>query len=252
MEINLIFILISAVAGLFIGILIKGKETARIEKEKKEFAEKYEQATLEIKKLTETLAGKETELTLYQDFKKQITEDFTSIANQVIKDEQKDLREQNKETIEEKLKPLKENFDKFREKIEEFNKQGIVNTATIKTQIETMMTESTAIKTTADDLSRAIKANAQARGVFGEIILDNILKQTGLINKNDDAVKGNYITQKIFKDLANPNANPKPDAVVYLPDNKHIIIDSKCPLNNFVEYCKNNDASCTWNLGDKR
>ena len=243
MEITLIFILVAAITGLFIGILIKGKETARIEKEKKEFAEKYEQATLEVKKLTETLAEKQTELTFYQDFKKQITEDFTAIANKVIKEEQSDLREQNKETIEEKLKPLKENFDKFKEKIEEFNKQGMVNTATIKTQIETMMTESTAIKTTADELSKAIKANAQARGVFGEIILDNILKQTGLINKKDDEIKGNYITQKIFKDLTNPNENPKPDAVVYLPDNKHIIIDSKCPLNNFIEYCKSNDEN---------
>lgn len=110
----------------------------------------------------------------------------------MIKEEQSDLREQNREALDEKLKPLKENFDKFREKVEEFNKQGESNTATIKTQIETLLKESFAIKTTAEDLSNAMKANSQARGVFGEMILENLLQQSGLINKK--AMKRKEIT----------------------------------------------------------
>lgn len=202
---------------------------------------KNDKLSEQIQILTNELSEDKTKLDMLSELQKLIKEDFTVIANKVIKEEQSDLREQNREALEEKLKPLKEDFYKFREKIEEFNKQGENNTTVIKTQIQTLVNESLAIKTTANDLSSAIKANSQVRGAFGEMILENLLQQSGLINKNDDMEKGNYITQHTFTDLSDLGNRPRPDAVVFFPDNKHIIIDSKCPLNNFVEFINSND-----------
>lgn len=212
-------------------------------KEKDSLMSKKDRLSEQIQQLTNELSEDKTKLDMLSEMQKLIKEDFTVIANKVIKEEQSDLREQNREAIEEKLKPLKENFDKFREKVEEFNKQGENNTAVIKTQIQTLVNESLAIKTTANDLSSAIKANSQVRGAFGEMILENLLQQAGLINKNDDMEKGNYITQHTFTDLSDLGTRPRPDAVVFFPDNKHIIIDSKCPLNNFVEFINSKDDS---------
>lgn len=200
-----------------------------VQKENKELAE-------QINKLSNELSADKTKLEMLTELQKIVKEDFTAIANKVIKDEQSDLREQNREALEEKLKPIKENFEQFREKVEEFNKQGESNTATIKEKIETLVKESLSIKTTATDLTNAIKANSQVRGEFGEMILDNLLKQAGLVNKKDDEEKGNYITQQTFKDVSSPTERPRPDVVLYLPENKNIIIDSKCPLNNFIEF----------------
>lgn len=223
---SLIFI-IAFVFGLVVMYILKNKDISKLEKEN-------------IQLLTEKNYLKE-QIKSLDDIQKLIKEDFTAIANKVIKDEQQDLRAQNKEVIEEKLKPIKENFEQFKAKIEDFNKLEENNNATLKLQIENLVKESVNIKNTANDLCSAIKNNAQARGDFGEIILENLLSQAGLINKNDDEIKGNYITQHTFKDITDVSAHPRPDAVVYFPDNKHIIIDSKCPLNNFIDFTNTND-----------
>ncbi len=207
-----------------------------VQKENKELVEK-------INQLSNELSADKTKLEMFSELQKMVKEDFTAIANKVIKDEQSDLREQNREALEEKLKPIKENFEQFKEKVEEFNKQGESNTATIKEKIENLVKESLSIKTTATDLTNAIKANSQARGEFGEIILDNLLKQAGLINKKEDEEKGNYVTQQTFKDISAPSERPRPDVVIYLPENKNIIIDSKCPLKNFIDFCNSNDEN---------
>ena len=233
----LIFLfLLTFIFGLFIGIYIKNQETKRLVFEKNELKLNNDKLCEQVKNLTEINSCDKIKLDMFNELQKLIKEDFSAIANKVIKEEQSDLREQNREALEEKLKPLKENFDKFKEKVEEFNKQGGTNTEVIKSQIELLLKESSSIRNAANDLSNALKANSQARGVFGEMILENLLEQSGLINKNDDTEKGNYITQHVFKDLTNASERPKPDAVVFFPNDKNIIIDAKCPLNNFVEF----------------
>ena len=238
-----IIAIITLIIGLVLGIFIKKSETDSLLKEKNNYIQKNNELNAEIQKLNSEIASDKTKLEMLAQLREMVEKDFTAIANKVIKEEQSDLREQNREALEEKIKPLKENFERFKEKVEEFNKQGETNTATIKTQIEMLLKESTSIKTTANDLSNAIKSNSQVRGDFGEIILENLLQQAGLINKNDDTEKGNYITQHTYKDLSAPTERPRPDAVVFFPDNKNIVIDSKCPLNNFVEFanCREND-----------
>lgn len=258
---------ITLIIGLFIGLNLKNSETKKLSEENsdlkqenkslvekvenliaqshsdkakveilEEVQKKNEELSAKINELSGELSADKTKLDILEKLQDIIKKDFTEIANKVIKEEQSDLREQNREALEEKLKPIKENFEKFREKVEEFNKQGESNTATIKEKIENLVQESLSIKTTATDLTNAIKANSQARGEFGEIILENLLKQAGLINKKDDEEKGNYITQQTFKDSSSPSERPRPDVVVYLPENKNIVIDSKCPLNNFIDF----------------
>lgn len=245
MEIAIICVIltITFVVGIFIGLIVKKQEISRLANEKNEILQKNNDLNYEIQNLKSQNASDKTKLEMFEQLQKIVKEDFTAIANKVIKEEQSDLREQNREALEEKLKPLKENLDEFKEKVDAFNKQGATNTAEIKTQIKTLIDESSSIKTTANDLSNAIKANSQVRGVFGEMILENLLQQAGLINKNDDAEKGNYITQHTFKDITSPAERPRPDAVVFFPDNKNIVIDSKCPLNNFLEFANSQDET---------
>ncbi|MBQ2644787.1 DNA recombination protein RmuC, partial [bacterium] len=234
-------IVISAlIIGFITGIFIKSQEISRLSCENNDLKNKNEALQDKVLNLTKEVSIDKTNTDNLEEFQKFVKDNFKEIANEVIKEEQKDLREQNKEVLEEKIKPLKENFDKFKEKVEEFNKQGEVQTVTIKTQIETLMNESREIQHTANKLSNAINANAKVRGNFGEIILENILQQAGLVNIKDDKEKGNYITQTKFEDIQE-STETFPDAVVFFPDSKHIIIDSKCPLNNFVEYCNSDN-----------
>lgn len=236
---SIVIAVITLICGIFIGISIKKSELDRLSKEKDELQRENRDLSREI----QNLSADKSKLDILNQLQEIVKKDFTEIANKVIKEEQSDLREQNREALDEKLKPIKEDFEKFREKVEEFNKQGECNTATLKEKIENLVKESQKIGTTATDLTNAIKANSQARGEFGEIILENLLKQAGLVNKRNDPEKGNYITQQTFKDSSAPNERPRPDVVLDLPENKNVIIDSKCPLNNFIGYCNSNDES---------
>ena len=188
---------------------------------------------IEMIKLQEQLKLTTENQKHYEDLEKLVAEQFTNIANRTILEKQNNLSEQNSKLLE----PLSKNIENFRQRIEDLSKEGSKNTETIKTQIETLLKENNVIKNTANELTRALKENAQARGELGEIILENILKASGLKNKDDYGEAGNYLIQKSFRDLNNPTAPLiRPDAVVFLPDNKHIIVDSKLALNNFKEF----------------
>ena len=221
-----IYLLFAIILGFVIGFLL-GKLSS-------------EKSKLELVKTKEQLKNKEEIIKSYQNIEEIVKEQFTNIANKAIIEKQSDLAKENSKILE----PLNQNIEAFRKRLEDFSKEGANNTVTIKTQIETLLNENKIIKNTANELTKALKENAQSRGEFGEIILENILKASGLKNKNDFGEEGNYITQTGYRDLDNPAAPlVRPDAIVFFPDNKHIIIDSKLALNDFKEFanCENEE-----------
>lgn len=119
-----VVITITFLVGIFVGFLVKKQEITRITDEKNEIKQKNEELISEIQNLKSQNASDKTKLEMLEQIQKIVKEDFTAIANKVIKEEQSDLREQNREALEEKLKPLKENLDEFKQKVEDFNKQG--------------------------------------------------------------------------------------------------------------------------------
>ena len=216
--------IIALIMGLIIGFL-SGKLSS-------------DKAQLKLVQLQEQLKTKEETIKSLQNIEELVKEQFTNIANKTILEKQSALTEQNSKLLE----PLNQNLESFRKRMEDLSKEGTSNAQTIKTQIETLLNENKIIKNTANELTKALKENAQSRGEFGEIILENILKASGLKNKNNYGEAGNYITQKGYTDLNNPSApQVRPDAIVFFPDNKHIIVDSKLALNDFKEFANCED-----------
>ena len=137
-----VIIVVSFVVGLIVMFLLKNRELSRLEKEniqlkldKDSLIEENKKLLVELQVQISANENSDERKKLLEDIQKLVKEDFTSIANRVIKEEQQDLRAQNKEVIEEKLKPLKEHFEQFKSKIEDFNKLEETNNATLKVQI---------------------------------------------------------------------------------------------------------------------
>ena len=143
------------------------------------------------------------------EYSKLIKNEFVNLANQALIEKNKMLNDENQKNLETFLKPLKENLKDFQSKIEEYNITGIKNTQSLKEQIEYLSNQNKLITTQTEKLSEALSNNSKFRGTFGEMILSRLLKASGLIDKNDDALKGNYILQEGFKNLDNPGGNKR-------------------------------------------
>lgn len=82
-------------------------------------------------------------------------------------------------------------------------------------------------------MTNAMTSNISDMGEMGEIILENILDNCGMTKDRD------YKTQYTGK---NEDGNSfRPDVVVFLPEKRNIIIDSKVPIKDWYEYQNSND-----------
>ena len=86
----------------------------------------------------------------------------------------------------------------------------------------------------AHELSSALRGQKKTQGNWGELILENVLERAGLQQGKDFAREVSFTTSEGRK---------RPDAIVYLPQNKHLIIDAKVSLNAYLRYINADDET---------
>ena len=82
-------------------------------------------------------------------------------------------------------------------------------------------------------MTNAMTSNISDMGQMGEVILENILQDCGMTKDRD------YKTQ--FTDYNDEGQMMRPDVVVYLPENRNIIIDSKVPMKDWYDFQNTDD-----------
>ena len=89
------------------------------------------------------------------------------------------------------------------------------------------------IGTLTKKMSNAMSTNISDMGEMGEVILENILQDCGMTKDRD------YKTQ--FTDKNENGQIFRPDVVVFLPEKRNIVIDSKVPMKDWYEFQNSND-----------
>ena len=174
-------------------------------------------------------------MVIFIKIKNTITADFTRIASTAVKNEQEDLRKQNREALEEKILPLTKQLDDFKDKIDKFNITGAENTVKIIEQLNILEKNNKTIEQEAKNLTEALTKNQNVKGSYGENILDTILQNSGM-SEGIHYFKQYSTTSENLKD---ENIHRiRPDVIINLPDNRHLIIDSKVTLTSYLEYTK--------------
>ena len=174
-----------------------------------------------------------------EDFRELIKEDFSKLAVQTINDQQEDLRKQNREILDDKIKPLNEKLQEFQKQVNDFHKSGEVNKTEIIKEIENLRNNSQKLSEDAVKLTKALTMSQNVKGASGEDLLDVIL-QSGGLKENIHYTKQFRTTSASSKDETLHNI--KPDFVINLPNEKHLIIDSKLTLTSYLEYEENQNS----------
>ena len=136
---------------------------------------------------------------------------------------------------------LDQEIKNMKEAFEAQKKAQSENSTSIKTKFEetvkSIQEESRRIGTTASDLANALKGKNKMQGIFGETVLENILRAEGL-TKGIDYDTEFYIRDKKGNIVRNEETEKRmrPDFVLHFPDDTDVILDSKVSLTALADY----------------
>lgn len=152
---------------------------------------------------------------------------FSQIAQESLKNQQEELLNEHSRDLKSKMElfkaeelvPVNNLLKEFKESIDNYQKSYQQESLDIKNAI-----------ITAEKYAKALTMDQNSRGAFGEDWLEQIFTFANL--------EENVHYSKQFS-----SNGVKPDFVVNLPDNKHIVIDSKVILKNYIEYRQKEDEA---------
>lgn len=172
-------------------------------------------------------SGFQKQLSQFEEQKGLLKQEFENLSNKIFEDKGKAFTTQNQTAIDALLTPLKEKLDGFQKRVNEVHDSSVTTNATLKTAIQNVLETGLAMQSEANNLASALKGDSQKRGAWGEAQLERTLQISGL-------EKGvHYTKQESFRD--SEGNMKRTDYVIRLPDEKHIVIDSKVNLNDYKD-----------------
>ena len=156
------------------------------------------------------------------------SKDFEILANKILEDKSNKFTEKNKENMELILNPLQEKIQSFEKKVEDTHKESIEKQSALRQQILGLKELNEQMSKDAVNLTKALKGDSKKQGDWGELQLETILEKAGL---QKDV---HFSTQDGYRD--EEEKLKKPDLIINLPDNKHLIIDSKVSLTGYERF----------------
>ena len=259
MMIDLLIYLIITITSIFIGLFL-GKNFSRLKFEKKqatleerntilsnsfhEITEDLKNSQLEKEALIATKTRldtelKNSELKLVENkqeldkIQEKFTKEFENLANKILDEKSSKFTEQNKLNITSILNPLKEKIEVFEKKVSESQKESIGMHFALKEQLNSLKDLNIQMSKEAINLTKALKGDSKTQGDWGETQLEILLEKANLAKDIHFTTQGGYRDEE--------GRLKKPDFIINLPDNRHLIVDSKVSLTNYEAYFNEED-----------
>ncbi|WKZ66199.1 MAG: DNA recombination protein RmuC [Flavobacteriales bacterium] len=170
-----------------------------------------------------------------EQLQERMTKEFELIANRLLEDRGKALNAQHQEKLGTLLQPLQQRIREFEEQVRKaYEAEGRERFA-LKAEIGRLVEQNQKLSQEANDLTKALKGDTQAQGAWGEMILEKLLESSGLM-------KGQEYSMQESTTL-HDGSRLRPDAVVMLPEDKHLVIDSKVSLLHYERFAAASDEA---------
>ncbi|SFU35775.1 DNA recombination protein RmuC [Halomonas korlensis] len=162
----------------------------------------------------------------------QLKQEFENLANEILERKGKAFSELSQKNISGLLQPIQTEMKGFREKVESIHRFDIEQRASLRTELVQLQNLNREITDQASKLTQALQGQKKLQGNWGELMLENVLEGAGLRLGHD------YTREQSFN---TDEGRRRPDAVVYLPQQKHLVIDAKTSLSAYVRYVNADD-----------
>jgi len=181
-----------------------------------------------IKQYKERLASRDNEMTLMQTT-------FENMANRLLEDKSEKFTRQNKTQLDMILQPLQLKIKDFEEKVDKTYRHEAEERISLREEIKQLRDLNMQLSTDANSLANALKGDSRIQGDWGEMNMELLLGRAGL------QLGVHYRKQSSHRDEQG-NAK-RPDFIINLPDEKHIVVDSKVSLTAYAAHFETNDEA---------
>ncbi len=200
----------------------------RLEEERKSAQEKLEafkQATQELSDRFRALSAEALRAN---------NQSFLELAKSTLEKYQETAKgdlESRQQAIDQLVKPLKESLEKVDIKIGEIEKERVGAYSELKQQVKSLATDQLKLQVETSNLVNALRTPI-VRGRWGEIQLKRVVEIAGMVEYCDF-----YQQETINTD----NGKLRPDMTIRLPGSRTIVVDSKAPLQAYLEALETRD-----------
>ncbi len=189
---------------------------ARTEQQNHTFAQKLEEQKKDVEGLQENFRN-----------------EFKILANDLLEEKSKKFVALNQEKLGDILTPLRERIENFEKKVDSTYNEENKDRSALKEQLRMLVEQTKQVGEDANRLASALKGDNKMQGDWGEVQLELILEKAGL--QRDI----HFFKQQSFKD--DDGSNHRPDYVIKLPEDKHLVVDSKVSLTAYERYFNGED-----------
>jgi DNA recombination protein RmuC len=197
--------------------------TTRLDAEEKSSREKQALLDLAEERLSATFKA------LSADALKSSSEQFLQLARtsfQAQRDEAKGELEQRKQAIDHLIKPVAETLGKFELRMGDMEKSRAEAYTELRTQVKALAEGQSGLMRETAQLVKALR-QPTGRGQWGEIQLRRVVELAGMQEYCDFQTQSSTTTDE--------GKRLRPDLIVNLPAGKTIVVDSKTPMDAYLD-----------------
>jgi len=159
--------------------------------------------------------------------KEAVRAEIAVLAGRLLDEKGKAMLERNREGLQALLGPLGEKLKAFEAKVEKTYDQENRDRASLLRSLQVLQETQSKLHKDAESLARALTGQSKAQGDWGELILERVLETAGLTEGREYELQVSHIDEE--------GGRKRPDALVYLPGDRAVVVDAKCSLTAFVE-----------------
>ncbi|WP_062788641.1 DNA recombination protein RmuC [Aquitalea pelogenes] len=174
-------------------------------------------------------------LKLLQQAREQLSDQFRVLANQILEEKSARFAEQNKTSLGSLLEPLRERIAEFQLRVEQTYDKESKERLSLQNEVARLAALNQQISADAVNLTQALKGSNKTQGTWGELVLERVLASSGLRRGEE------YVLQAALGN--DDGALLRPDVIVHLPEDKHMVIDSKVSLTAYERYASASDEA---------